>query len=154
MITRERLQQSDYGRGLLDLFDRLVKRTVTNWSIGGSEENRFDDEGQRAILSSANIVTSLMAEPGARGGERRHKIVLDIDHPAWLIPSTTPGHYHLYIDVPGGLNESAYFSFLELLARLGIIQSGYAEASIRQRFSNVRLPWVAKPDKPGEEVNA
>jgi hypothetical protein len=135
MITRERLERTEYGRSLLRFINTRVLYRVLDWSGGGS---------QVGTLSDANVVSSKRIAPGANDGETRHSLVLDIDHPAWLIPSTTPGHYHLYIDVPGGLNESMYFAVLELLARAGVIEEGYANASKARGYSSARLPWIEK----------
>lgn len=70
------------------------------------------------------------------------KVVLDIDLPAQLVPSSTPGHFHLYIDkeVP----TDKYMRLLEVLAEVGIIEEGYKEASIARGFTAVRLPWIKK----------
>jgi hypothetical protein len=91
-------------------------------------------------LDEATTVTSQLADTGL------HRPVLDIDLPAQLIPSTTPGHYHLYLDV--ALPWRQYRELLETLAHCGIIQPGYASASIERGYTRVRLPWVAKQVKP------
>lgn len=90
-------------------------------------------------LVQSNIATSQMDVSGTR-----HQVVLDIDHPAWLVKSTTPGHYHLYIEVPGGIDAMKYFRMLDAMAEAGVIERGYAAASQRRGYSAVRLPWVKK----------
>jgi hypothetical protein len=144
MITRERLERTEYGRSLLRFINTRVLYRVLDWSGGGSQAGNTDSRERVGTLSDANVVSSKRIAPGANDGETRHSLVLDIDHPAWLIPSTTPGHYHLYIDVPGGLNESMYFAVLELLARAGVIEEGYANASKARGYSSARLPWIEK----------
>ena len=62
--------------------------------------------------------------------------------PAWLIPSSTPGHSHLYVDV--SIREDAYFQLLDALANAGVIQRGYADASKRRGGTALRLPWIKK----------
>lgn len=71
-----------------------------------------------------------------------HRPVLDIDLPAVLIPSSTEGHFHLVIDklIPW----DSYLELLNVLADVGIIESGYVEACEDQGYSSVRLPWVKK----------
>jgi hypothetical protein len=70
--------------------------------------------------------------------------VLDLDLPAQLIPSSTPGHFHLYLDVE--LSHSTYMDLLTALAAAGIIERGYADASRERGYTAVRLPWVRKDD--------
>lgn len=149
MITRERLTQSDYGRGLLTLMDRLTPYKVTRWTTG-SGDGAQDGRESASSLGEGNVITSRYANLPA-GHEPRHAIVLDIDHPSWLIPSTTPNHYHLYIDVPGGVDESSYFALLDLLGRFGIIERGYAKVSMNRGYTSVRFPWIEKPKPDPEE---
>lgn len=74
--------------------------------------------------------------------EETHRPVLDIDFPAKLIPSSTEGHFHLYLDKE--MPWSTYEKLLAALAEAGIIEEGYAKASIARRYSTVRLPWEKK----------
>lgn len=76
-----------------------------------------------------------------------HRPLLDIDFPATVIPSTTPGHCHLYIDKE--LNWKDYKKLLNLLADLGIIEHGYRGASLARGYSALRLPWIRKEDIAG-----
>ncbi len=96
-------------------------------------------------MGSADTVTSLQisnddAEPS--GGF--HKPVLDIDFPAVLIPSSTVGHFHLYLDKI--VSWENYVELLTALAKCDIIEQGYANVSIERGHTAVRLPWVKKPD--------
>lgn len=89
----------------------------------------------------AHVATSLIA--GQEVGEyARHRVVLDIDMEAELIPSSTPGHYHLYLDHE--LSWRQYRRLLVALAEAGIVEEGYVGASERRGFTCVRLPWVKK----------
>ena len=73
-----------------------------------------------------------------------HRPVLDIDIPAALIPSSTPGHHHLYLDKPMTLLQ--YENLIHALAAAGIIEEGYAYASLARGYTSARLPWVKKED--------
>lgn len=86
----------------------------------------------------AEVVSSLDLET------YKHRPVLDIDIPAALIPSSTPGHSHLYIDKP--LTWDQYENLLWALVDCGIIESGYASASVARGYTSARLPWVKKPE--------
>lgn len=67
-----------------------------------------------------------------------------------LIPSTTDGHYHLILDV--NLPWNKYSRLLQHAAAAGIIEHGYADASIRRGFSAIRPPWIRKPT-PSHSTN-
>lgn len=74
-----------------------------------------------------------------------HRPILDIDLPVMLIPSSTPDHYHLYIDAP--MKWGAYKKLLSALSGAGIIEEGYYKASVSRRASYLRLPGVKKGDE-------
>jgi len=101
---------------------------------------------EEADLEKANVVSSEL-RPRWACDVRRHVIALDIDYPAHLIESSTPGHYHLYLDVPGGIEHDDYMFLLSLLGRFGVVEKGYAEVSIKRGHSDLRLPWVTKADQ-------
>lgn len=122
------------GLKLLDLFGRLELRKGIRW-------NDYQNPGELEVTDKADaqVATSILrSDPG------RHIVALDIDYPAHLAESSTPGHYHLYLDVPGGVDHEAYMDLLELLGELNIIETGYANASRGRGFSCPRLPWVHK----------
>lgn len=86
-----------------------------------------------------NLVSSLL-ENGM------HAPVIDIDHVVYVIPSSTPGHFHLYIDVE--MDFERYDKLLRAMVEAGIVGSGYYEHSMTNRgFTTARLPWVRKGDK-------
>lgn len=105
----------------------------------------------------------------ARPSQRNHIIALDIDVPAWCIPSSTDGHSHLYISHQ--LQWPQYEKLLRVLAEIGLIEEGYKDASIKRKATFLRLPWVKKgmetlpspeaieeflnePDQPGSTTPA
>ena len=71
-----------------------------------------------------------------------HALLLDLDVPAWLIPSSTEGHSHLYVDVK--IPSRHYWPLLDALADAGVIQRGYANSSKHRGGTALRLPWVKK----------
>lgn len=77
-----------------------------------------------------------------------HMPVLDIDYPATLVPSSTEGHFHLYLNKE--LTWTKYVTVLEVLAEAGLIEEGYAKCAIERGASYARLPGVIK----GEDLSA
>lgn len=75
-----------------------------------------------------------------------HQPVLDLDVDHVYVDSTTPGHGHLYFNLPEPLSESRYFRLLDVLADCGIIEEGYAKVSKRKGYTAARLPWIKKED--------
>lgn len=72
----------------------------------------------------------------------KHAPIIDLDGPHRLVPSTTPGHSHLYLDV-----EMSWFRYVLLLAALryaGVIERGFFLWSLRRGQTFARLPWVKK----------
>lgn len=109
----------------------------------GSNDPAEDDYSSQHVpvenIDTADIITS--HEPGSD----LHRPVLDIDFPVAVIPSSTPGHFHLYIDRP--MPWAKYASLLEKLAEAGVIEEGYANVSTARKYTSVRLPWVKKQSK-------
>lgn len=93
-------------------------------------------------INEAHVITSQTA-----GDADMHRPILDIDFPAALIPSTTPGHFHLYLDKE--IPWNTYADLIDALAHAGIIERGYADASVARAYTSVRLPWIRKK-KPKE----
>lgn len=100
--------------------------------------NTLPGDYEKVPLEKANVITSEIV------GSSLHAPVIDLDVPALLVPSTTLGHSHLYIDVP--MRWDRYVRLLDALAHAGIIEEGYARASIARGFTAVRPPWVKKKE--------
>lgn len=86
--------------------------------------------------SKANLIGSL-TENGM------HAPVLDLDYPVEVYPSSQPGHSHLYLNKE--ISWENYKVLLSLLATVGLIEPGYANASINHGQSYLRPPGVQKP---------
>lgn len=94
-------------------------------------------------IKDVNIISSLVdGKPGI------HRPVIDLDLSAALIPSSTHGHYQLYIDRE--LPWEIYLDLLRAMERAGIIQPGYLAASEERGHTAVRLPWVKKGAPDGD----
>lgn len=75
-------------------------------------------------------------------GSGLHAPALDIDLPCRLVPSSTPGHHHLYIDK--AMPWPKYVKLLNVLAEVGILEESYVAASIRDGATILRKPGVSK----------
>lgn len=121
-----------------------------------SRDKNHQDYGEdhlAASLEDADLISSKVAAPAPQkldlfGFENdevveTHKLVLDIDLPAKLIPSTTPDHYHLYIDKE--IPADKYWDLVQAFVDAGLVEEGYLGASMRRGYTSARLPWVRKP---------
>ena len=82
----------------------------------------------------------------SRGEDGLHYPCIDIDIPIRLVPSSTPGHSHLYVDEP--ITWDTYKNLLVALAEAGIVEEGYLNASVYQGGTTVRMPHVKKGVEP------
>lgn len=133
---------------------RELERTISMWSTVDVllqrklyKDIQWQDEyGVKgwtqtpAISKDAQIVSSEI-------GEGVHCPVLDIDVRAYLLPSSTEGHSHLYINHP--MRWRPYKRMLKAMARAGVLEKGYVKASIRRKHTAVRVPWLKKGDSGG-----
>lgn len=90
-------------------------------------------------VTEADVITSAV-----HNKPETHKLILDLDLPAQLIPSTTAGHFHLYVDKE--IPWRTYKKLLKVLAQAGLIEQGYANVSLERGYTAARLPWIKKPD--------
>ena len=85
--------------------------------------------------SEANLVSS-------NCGNNMHAPVLDLDHRAKLVASSTSGNHHLYIDEL--VTWRAYRALLRGFYRSGLIDASVFWRSLDREATYVRPPWVAK----------
>jgi hypothetical protein len=107
--------------------DKMAK-AVNRYAGGPLNE---PDEGH-----PANLVSSLCTD-------KLHRPALDIDVPCELIPSSTPGHHHLYFPTVE-MHWWEYAALLGALARGGILEPQYYTASLGRRQTLLRPPGVTR----------
>ena len=132
---------------------RAILASVT-WSVSFDASPEYTEaNGDRepmAILDKADTVSSRTKDSDFPG--YRHKyLLLDIDIPSALIDSSTRGHKHLYVELPEEIPTKKLEDFLRAAALIGLVDVGYAEASISRGFTSLRLPWVRKRVFDGEQ---
>lgn len=111
---------------------RGVYRTVTpiSDSTYGEDPDRVPSEHGYATLVGSKL------ENG------NHMPAIDLDLPCALVPSSTPGHFHLYIN-----KEMSYGQMLNIIQAMtdaGVVQPGFNRFSRERGESFVRYPGVTK----------
>ena len=114
----------------------------TTWWVDPAELD--DSEADPSMTSAietpdgkeANLVSSLLTDG-------RHSPALDLDFECRLVPSSTPGHFHLYLDGIV-LDWDAYEELLAALEKAGIIGPGYFSHSLDRKMTVLRPEGVKK----------
>lgn len=89
----------------------------------------------RVPLDEANLVSS-------QRGDGLHAPALDIDSPVHVVPSSTPGHHHVYLEKP--VTWRTYRRLLRALCRAGYVEEAVYWRSLDRGATFLRLPWVRK----------
>lgn len=97
-----------------------------------------DEDRVRCSKEEANLVGSLC-------DDGLHRPVLDLDFPCRLVPSSTEGHFHLYLEV--ALETEPYLRLVRALAEAKVVSAFYAKAAEVRRQTFVRPEWVKKEPK-------
>lgn len=112
---------------------------VKNWHDSSSGESGLD-ETITTDITKGNVIISMIADKVTH-----HKLLIDLDLPAKLVPSTTEGHFHLYVDHE--IEKDAYFNLLNALVGAGLVEPGYVRASEARGYTALRLPWIKKEEE-------
>lgn len=100
----------------------------------------------RAPLQDKSVDANLVASTtGDDPKTAVHYPVIDMDVPINIVPASRIGHTHLYINHP--VSQEGLFEILDVLAKHGIVEKGYADASRATGYSSVRLPWIKKKEE-------
>lgn len=118
-------------------------RTLHVANLGTDGYDPSGDRRATTALDEANVISSLMLDTQS-GESALHFPVFDIDIPAFLVPSSTEGNTHLYLDVQ--IADEQYWRLCEVLVECGILQPGYVSACKARGYTSVRLPWVKKSE--------
>lgn len=130
-----RWMQNDF----LDVYADSTKLTLHVAKERASMGNlRFVDRG------AGNLISSMVAPD-------QHRPVLDLDFPHVYVPSTTPGHGHLYINNVV-LNDLQHYVLISTLVQLGILSEGSKVQLDAHGLSLTRPPHVKKKDEHGRDL--
>lgn len=109
-----------------------------NSPLNGSSK---DPAANIADMTPAPLSESMLVCSDRRD-DKLHIPVLDLDMDAMLLPSSTPGHHHLFIDKP--MTWKQYKKLLDVMAEVGILEPGYVGVSKKRKRTQVRTPWTKK----------
>jgi hypothetical protein len=139
-------------RGLMHLIDRLQTYQVDRWrrpgDYGSGTDSIFCTNRKRMPLEDADVVSSRAktygGTPQLDPETATHFPIFDLDVPAYLVPSSTPGHSHLYVDKRVSWRQ--YRKVLKAMSKAGIIDEAYYEATVGAKAAFLRLPWIKRED--------
>lgn len=118
--------------------DRIMQRTKIAIKNDSEAKEWEDPEYFPAGHDDATLVTSELPNGN-------HMPVIDLDLTTMLIPSTRPGHYHLYVN-----REMSWGQFLNMLQAMtdaGVVQDGFNRHTRRRGHATVRYPGVTKENE-------
>ena len=124
----------------------LEKMTLMNYTRD-EHGNELIDVELPPSNGSVNVITSETStienpEADILSQRNMHAPLFDLDFPCELIPSSTPGHFHLYMD-----KEIPYVKMLKVMAAMvdaGLVQEGYYNSVKAHDAAILRLPWIKK----------
>jgi hypothetical protein len=113
---------------------------------GRIQRLRYEETSLRALGARWNTV-----KEAARGRlissklpDGKHAPAIDIDFPVRLVKSSTPGHFHLYVDK--AMSWEQYRKILLALRDAGVIGQDYYEMALTFKQTFLRAPGVHKRD--------
>lgn len=133
-------QKPDVRR--LPLAGQVLARTNFENTTYGVDDHEKVADIERANLITSIVVIDIDLPVKLAAFQSTHKVVIDIDLPVKVVASSTPGHFHLYIDKE--MNWATYLTLLEAFVAAGIVERGYLAAARSRGHTAVRLPWVQK----------
>ena len=127
-----------------------------------ASSQRADDHSRHAIMFDIDLPARITMEDGLvvdKGDGHSFVwpfLAWNLGIRSWLIPSSTEGHSHLYVDCD--LLWDDVLRILRQFERAGVVELGYLLASEKRGFTALRLPWIQKDGNcpicgnPGEHL--
>jgi hypothetical protein len=101
----------------------------------------YGDTIERQHMAPTDLAESTLITSEVLGTDK-HKPCIDVDLPVRVYPSSTLGHFHLYIDKE--MTWWQYRMLLRALVKAGVVEKGFYRASVARKATHLRLPWVRK----------
>ena len=143
------IPDENIGKGRVNPFPEQSLEWVDFEAEVTYEEDRpsaLTIDGERATCVTSRVRGLIVDGEEQHPFGEFHRPVLDVDMPVKVVPSSTSGHCHLFID--RALSWPQYEKLLWALAEAGIVEEGYVHASVRRGHTSVRLPDVHKGAAP------
>ena len=117
--------------------------TDVDWRRGHSDDQtgEFVDDS-RQITKALEQAEAISSRTMHSTGQVWHRPMIDLDMEAAIVPSSTAGHCHLYINKE--LSWDDYEKLLTVMAEVGLVELGYVAASRKRQCTFLRLPWIRK----------
>lgn len=115
--------------------------SVKHDRIYGFVKGLDDNETYEAEVTKNSLESNVIISETKRG---KHKPLLDLDFSHTYVPSSTPGHGHLYIHED--YDYQSYLNMMRCLRDSNLIQPGVFNSLERNGYNAVRLPWIRKPN--------
>ena len=119
-----------------EFFGRKLFR-ADDLTSSDEEVGVLDNRVEVDSLDEANLVSSKLSNG-------KHAPVLDLDIPHALVPSSTEGHSHLYLDIEIWWDD--YVELLKVMSKCGILEEPYVRLNIERGATFVRKPGLIKGD--------
>jgi hypothetical protein len=108
--------------------------------------NDYEDVPDAEVRTpTTNLDAAMVVTSRTTWDAEFHRPVIDLDLPIEVLPSSTPGHHHLFIDAP--MSWDAYLALLDALVVAGLVEAGYVKAARHRGHTAVRVPWFRKGDR-------
>jgi len=137
----------------VNAFDTMMRQAVR--AIGrrpafqhlGNLRKAPDDYSEMPVYTDTNsALLELNAQPNLvsskvgfeTGPKAMHAPAIDLDFPAYLVESSTPGHFHLYLEKEIPLDK--YLKVLEAMMEAGLVERGFYNAARSREATFLRLP--------------
>lgn len=143
MISRKQFMDSAPSWLQAAIKTRMRYKRI-EWSRSSDEDDgRPDGRVETSRLCDAEAISSQLRDVDQHpDDDDLHVVMLDLDVPAMLVPSSQDGHHHLYINKI--LTWAECVKLLDVLVELRIVEEGYAKASKERKATFLRLPWIKK----------
>lgn len=129
---------------MIDTLRTYWKAAVLRDEYGGTYEVRNQAPEPEAILVGSQAAVQ-PERYGWMNGKMLHYPAIDIDYEARLLPSSTPGHFHLYLDHVCTWRQ--YKKVLKAMAKAGLIEMGYYKMNRPRKQTFLRKPGVTKQNE-------
>lgn len=124
----------------------LLRKAVIDFPINGDSEFKVDEDWNERWekdvdnWEEADAISSAYRDDTHLKG--RHALLLDLDVEHVYVPSSTPYHGHLILNVE--LDKADMLEVLEVLRKHNILQPGYVSAARARGAAWLRTPWTKK----------